>query len=344
MNNIITIDQFVTLLGEKTGLTREQAREYTTEFQAQIITCLKQQGVAEIPYLGKLLYRNGKIQLTLNEEQAAIINEPFEFFESVALVPDLDVEKLETVIPTKDEPKEDAVVADENVEDVINNGEIIPEGEVPVEEVRTEDAKETGVEPEEIDSTSIQINTSSTSPQVDPVGNSEAETEEYDEGSRSVTRNVLYYVSGLVTGMVLTCIAVYFLYPPMYHDDMTDTTVDIIETETPSIKTEPQDTLTAASINTDTDIRVAPVIQAEITDTVTPTYFLASMARKYYGRMEFWVYIYKENESELGHPDRIPSGTVVRIPDLKKAGIDVHSDEAVKKAQSLSEDIFSKWR
>ena len=51
-------------------------------------------------------------------------------------------------------------------------------------------------------------------------------------------------------------------------------------------------------------------------DKVDKRTFLATLARKYYGNPEYWVYIYDANKKScrLRHPDRIAPGTILRIP------------------------------
>ncbi len=50
-------------------------------------------------------------------------------------------------------------------------------------------------------------------------------------------------------------------------------------------------------------------------DTVSANRYLAIMAREYYGRSVYWVFIYEANADHLGDPNKIAPGTRVRIPD-----------------------------
>lgn len=79
-------------------------------------------------------------------------------------------------------------------------------------------------------------------------------------------------------------------------------------------------------------------------DTISKTRFLGTMAKEYYGDYNFWPYIYKENESRLGHPDRIRPGTRVAIPSLKKYGIDPKNPADLKKAKRLGTEIYSRYK
>ncbi len=79
-------------------------------------------------------------------------------------------------------------------------------------------------------------------------------------------------------------------------------------------------------------------------DTITPHTGLGTIARKHYGNYHFWPYIYKENASILGHPDRIRPGTRVVVPPLAKYGVDPRNPKDVAKAKRLDAEIYSRFR
>lgn len=81
-------------------------------------------------------------------------------------------------------------------------------------------------------------------------------------------------------------------------------------------------------------------ISKVVTDTVRSNYFLTKMSRKYYGRYEFWVYIYEENKAKISNPNKVSPGLVVVIPPKEKYGIDKNDEESVKKAKELAEKIL----
>ena len=64
------------------------------------------------------------------------------------------------------------------------------------------------------------------------------------------------------------------------------------------------------------------------------------MSRKYYGRYEFWVYIYEENKSKIKNPNSVSPGLVVVIPPAEKYGINKDDPESVRKAKELAEKIL----
>lgn len=87
----------------------------------------------------------------------------------------------------------------------------------------------------------------------------------------------------------------------------------------------------------------APKAEEPVYDTVTGTNYLAKMARKYYGRSSYWVFIYQANTNVLDNPDRIKPGTRVLIP--PKSSFAEASDEATrKKADRLRAELDKKYK
>lgn len=79
------------------------------------------------------------------------------------------------------------------------------------------------------------------------------------------------------------------------------------------------------------------------TDQITSTRYLTTMAREYYGNFNLWPYIYIENESILGHPDRIKPGTSIVIPNLDKYGVDPENPADIEKAKKLAIEIYNRY-
>lgn len=88
----------------------------------------------------------------------------------------------------------------------------------------------------------------------------------------------------------------------------------------------------------------AETVQEPVYDTVSTTRYLTTIAREHYGNFNFWPYIYLENESILGHPDRITPGTKVVVPDLKKYGVDPQNKEDVETAKKKGAEIYARYR
>ncbi len=79
-------------------------------------------------------------------------------------------------------------------------------------------------------------------------------------------------------------------------------------------------------------------------DTITPYRLITTMAEEYYGDMNFWTYIYEENKEILGHPERIPSGTILKIPSAEKYEIDSANPTSVQNAKLKGVEIYNKFR
>jgi len=68
---------------------------------------------------------------------------------------------------------------------------------------------------------------------------------------------------------------------------------------------------------------------------------LTQMAKRYYGTSDFWVYIYEANMKKLGNPDKISSGTLIRIPKVDPRLIDGKNPRCINKARELH-DLYVK--
>ena len=78
-------------------------------------------------------------------------------------------------------------------------------------------------------------------------------------------------------------------------------------------------------------------------DTIGTTRYLTTMAKEHYGNFNLWPYIYEENKSILGHPDRIRPGTPVVIPKLSKYGVDEYKKEDIEKAKEMGVEIYARY-
>lgn len=90
------------------------------------------------------------------------------------------------------------------------------------------------------------------------------------------------------------------------------------------------------------DVPTAPS-DAVVYDTISTTRYLTTMAKAHYGNFNLWPYIYQENQSFLGHPDRIRPGTPVVIPKLSKYGVDPKNSADIEKAKKLGVEIYARY-
>lgn len=92
------------------------------------------------------------------------------------------------------------------------------------------------------------------------------------------------------------------------------------------------------------EVATAPSDVATVTDVISTTRFLTTMAREHYGNDAFWPYIYEENKAFLRHPDRIKPGTKVVVPSLAKYGVDPKKTADIRKAKQLGIEIYSRYK
>ncbi len=90
------------------------------------------------------------------------------------------------------------------------------------------------------------------------------------------------------------------------------------------------------------DVPTSPS-DAVVYDTISTTRYLTTMAKAHYGNYNLWPYIYQENQSFLGHPDRIRPGTPVVIPKLSKYGVDPKNSADIEKAKKLGVEIYARY-
>jgi hypothetical protein len=100
---------------------------------------------------------------------------------------------------------------------------------------------------------------------------------------------------------------------------------------------------------TETEPAVAqPAQQAEAKakepryDTITSTCFLTTLARKYFGEMDYWVFIYDANN--LGNPNVISPGTKVRIPYPEELKLSGNKEADLKVAKQRAAEIYRKYK
>lgn len=172
------------------------------------------------------------------------------------------------------------------------------------------------------------------------------------------------FLVGLLVGLALGACAVYlaidYLFPygrTVEPSEIENT--EVIAAEIPDEPVVPTDSITETEAKESTQPveevnkqkstpEVAPVAAnpapVERRDTVRRGYLIHDMSKKYYGSKDFWVYIYEENKSKIGNPNKMQPGDVLVIPSPEKYGINASSSESLKKARSKAGEILSKYK
>ena len=171
------------------------------------------------------------------------------------------------------------------------------------------------------------------------------------------------FLVGLLVGLALGACAVYlaidYLFPygrTVEPSEIENT--EVIAAEIPDEPVVPTDSITEEAKESTQPVEevnkqeptpeVAPVAAnpapVERRDTVRRGYLIHDMSKKYYGSKDFWVYIYEENKSKIGNPNKMQPGDVLVIPSPEKYGINASSSESLKKARSKAGEILSKYK
>lgn len=166
-------------------------------------------------------------------------------------------------------------------------------------------------------------------------------------------RGSLRFWVGIACGLILgfvSCILIGYLlgYLPLEQSVTHDKTVSLgkEKVENKSDVTAAKEVFPADSLASvdepHPDVATEPSDKV-VYDTISHIRYLTTMAKAHYGNYNLWPYIYEENSSFLGHPDRIRPGTRVVIPDLKKYGVDPANQEDIKKAKAKGVAIYARY-
>ncbi|MCH5227204.1 MAG: HU family DNA-binding protein [Muribaculaceae bacterium] len=279
-----------------------------------------------------------KVVFTPAKEMASEINAPFEEFESV----ELDSEMPEDLIYLE-EPGEEAAQNSEAQSFAEDNGasgdeqKMSDENEVSQERLE-EGSMEEGSD-DEITYEAYHIQEPNTQePQVteEKVHETPVVAPVYEsyEPEAPKSRFGIGFLTGSLS-MLVVCVVIFMLgcffqwWPVNFGSPskleeiaLQEVPVETVSAETPEEIPEPE----------------------PIYDTVSTTRYLTTIAREHYGNFNFWPYIYIENESILGHPDRIKPGTQVIVPDLAKYGVNPENKADEQKAKEKAREIYSKFK
>lgn len=128
-----------------------------------------------------------------------------------------------------------------------------------------------------------------------------------------------------------------------YSDNRTD---DYAEEETVEEISKESDNVDEAEVEEESSVEEAvPTAPSDavVYDTIGKSRYLTTMAKDHYGNNKLWPYIYEENKSRIGHPDRIRPGTPIVIPKLSKYGINPSDPKDIEKANKLGVEIYARY-
>ena len=303
------------------------------------------------------------------------VNRPFAIFQPVVIDASLDADDVITDNETiHDGDDITATPTPATVQEPVAESAPLPEPEMTVlssEPPRETDEAEVKPEASEPTGESADIEGHSENENTQPAEDSTVETPapqndcdetEYDDSlyaenftgisqRRHMTVSMLMLAIGLIIGAVFGYFLNDYLKAMKIKSDQSSATAEILAPDSLTLSADTL-TLTSDAINdtTKADTLSAPPepVAKEpvtiVTDTVTSQRFLTTMARKYYGHMEYWAFIYEANADRLGHPNRIKPGTVVNIPSLKSitAG-DSSETQTMQRARRTGAAIYARY-
>lgn len=371
MNSTITLTELVKLLSDATNSSEATAQQFLSEFFSAISDALADGKSVKIKNIGTFALdslRPGEIKFLPDSDLAEAINHPFAFFEPVELDDDLTEEELATAdnnpepsqapeIETVAEPKiEAATSSDPAPLETSDEVQLSPD----IEESQSHESDEdSATAQEQIETNGIETAEPSNTveePSCDSYGSGQSSTQK--RGANPWLMFAVGLLTGVVVGYLLPAIkdgitSLMMTTPNEYvapnqpssptHDESTKTDIDKSDESHDAFD---RGTANDTSRQTATTVATKPaeVLQSSVTDTIGRNRFLTTMSRKYYGRYEFWVYIYEENASHLGNPDRIAPGTIVSIPAADKYDINPDDPQSLRKAAIKAEEIYAPYQ
>ena len=340
MNNTVTLSQLITRLAKVADTDIGTARRFLRSFFASVEEALLAGETVTIKGIG-VFRRNsdeafnnaGPVVFIPDNTLADEVNAPFAMFEPVELADDVDFS--EVAEEKKQEP------------------EPLPEPQ-PAEEPQPEPVPEPESEPEpEPEDYTIELGAADDE---EDEGGEEEEEEAVEQ--RGKNRLWLWIVLGLLAGAVVGYFAAVY-EPGGTSDEEAEEVVaeDVYQPEEVSVddiapvadapeQDEPLIETAAQAPALSEPEKVEPTVPAPSEpryDTVSGTRYLATMAREYYGRGIYWVFIYQANADHLADPNRIKPGTRVLIPE-KSSFAEATDKETLRKAERIQAELNKKYK
>jgi nucleoid-associated protein YgaU len=352
MNNIIPVSRLGELLAAKTGADVEACTKFVKEYFGLIEATLAAGEDVTIKGIGTFKLTGDDAEPVIYQvdaDLASTVNAPFEAFSAFELTDDELTDAPEPSEKPSEEPSEEAseeAIAEPTEPVEPTEPEIEPEPEVSEPEPVVE--PELVAEPEPKPAPVVEaVHNEILEPVEEPESEETSDSyEPIEQTENSLPRGlrVFWFVIVFVLGLLLGLAGGYF-----GHNYINSAITGVPQTEV----TAPNDTIAE---NTDTLTLADASVTAEALpvetlaekpkepryDTITGSCYLTTLARKYYGNMEFWVYIYDANE--LGNPNRITPGTKVRIPYPEELQLTGDSATDTKAAKQRASAIYAKYK
>lgn len=321
--------------------------------------------------------RHSKISFIPAKELADEVNAPFEMFESVEIPEDSD--EIQATIVEEDPTDKTAPQQEVNIEsniagdpasDIISNEE-----DAKVKGVSEDYAVEDNNAEEDDVIVDIEENNADEDVVIvdDVVEEDTADNDFFEETDVPKKRNyrfLLGFAAGLAFAAILALCAYLFIPVEWYgksgltsqnsNKELAESPSKVspesahargigqatTEESTDSVVNDQNNKVVAAEKGNGLTEDLAPTQPSDqpVYDTISKTRYLTTMAKEHYGNYNLWPFIYEENKSILGHPDRIRPGTRVVIPSLSKYGVSASNPEDIRKAKSMGVAIYARYQ
>ncbi len=362
MNETIALPRLAEIFSAKTGITPDEAEKFIKQFFTQIENALAVTDEVNIKGFGKFQTCSIEgVSFTPDKELADFLNQPFDMFSPIEIPDEADIEESCQQSTDSSEASETANKETETTSGPETEAESSPGSDAPdtdyapeIENVCDETASED--REEEAAATNISASDEIIIDENEPASDSDAETTDYVPETSLNTRKHTPLFGYLFTAIV--CLVTGYIFHDFTQGESeetlkdTRTTINTVNETADSVKItqETKEAIVETADSSSLSEQITPAAAVEdlkvketITDTVTPQRFLTTMARKYYGRMEYWVFIYLANEENLGNPNRIPPGTKVVIPDKNDFSKGETTEQTLERAKRLGHEIYKRF-
>ena len=343
MNETVVLRRLAEIMADAANIDSSETEKFIQAFFAHLEDALAVSEEVTIDGLGtfsRTIDSEQVISFTIDPELAAAINEPFEMFEPMP-VGEADLSMTDNTTPSDEDLPDEAEVE-------------IP---IPVTPTPAEPAKIKDEEAAVAHAATIVIEETITVEQppqpLSTTHSYDIEDVSHEEAAHHRSHTFIWSVITFIIGLGLGAVMAFF-----GHDRLVNAfspvkpEMEILTREEPAdtateIITEEATIAVPDSIMPSVDTVEEPHITEErvqVYDTVTPNRFLTTMARQYYGPMEYWVFIYEANAELLGDPNRIKPGTRVAIPDRSDFETDSTQQQTIARAKRLGREIYDRFK
>lgn len=354
MNDIITIKKLAEEIASMTGTDIATAESFLNEFFATVEDALAAGESVKIKGIGSFNRGDSAdepVVFTPEKEFIESVNTPFEMFSAVDIDDSISDEDL-----AADEDANESV--DEDIEEDVEEEIIVEATDNDEETTEVDETDEVNEITEAADDAEVADSSESSDKSEshnDYDSNDSSDSYETPDDTPGKKPFIYGLIIGLVVGFACGWISSsYFTKKDTSGNGIIDTATEAINSDKALADTIAALTQTADSITTDTIAAVSETVAVEevipterpmaiVTDTIRPNHFLTTMARLYYGKMDYWAFIYEANADKLGHPNRIKPGTIVVIPSIDEIRRGESDAETLQRAKKLGKEIYARF-